>query len=100
MHGLTEPQRPQFDLAALLARRGTKDEHPRDWARIIAAKVERGGQVSDYAVKKARDALKDYEGERWLQSRAKPQTVLQQPATPAAEPASYGYESDAEDLPW
>lgn len=101
MHGLTEPQRPQFDLAALLARRGTKDEHPRDWARIIAAKVERGGQVSDYAVKKARDALKDYEGERWLQSRARPQTVLATPAPMrAAESVPSARFDDAEVLPW
>ena len=101
LHGLTEPQRPQFDLAALLARRGTKDEHPRDWARIIAAKVERGGQVSDYAVKKAREALKDYEGERWLQSRAKPQTVLATLAPMQAAENAPGAQFDgAEDLPW
>ena len=101
MHGLKEPQRPQFDLRALLARRGTKKEEKRDWARIIAAKVERGGLVSDYAVKKARAALDGVEGERWLQSRAKPQMAMAEPTQAAtAEPASYGYESDAEDLPW
>ena len=102
MHGLTEPQRPQFDLRALLARRGTKDEHPRDWARIIAAKVERGGKVSDYAVKKARAALDGFEGERWLQNaprRAEAQAAMLAPMQ-AAESAPSARFDDAEGLPW
>lgn len=105
MHGLTEPQRPQFDLRALLARRGTKDEHPRDWARIIAAKVERGGQVSDYAVKKARAALDGYEGERWLQNaprRAEAQAAMPAPMPEAenAPSAQFDAFTGDEGLPW
>lgn len=100
--GLTEPQRPQFDLDALLARRGTKKEEKRDWARIIAAKVERGGQVSDYAVKKARAALDGFEGERWLQNAprmAEAQAAMHAPM-PAAENAPSARFDDAEGLPW
>ena len=91
--GLTEPQRPQFDLDALLARRGTKNEEKRDWARIIAAKVERSGHASDYAVKKAREALVGYEGERWLQSAPKRAEAA------AAERAPDDFPGD-EALPW
>lgn len=96
--GLTEPQRPQFDIDALLARRGTPKEEKRDWARIIAAKVERGGQVSDYAVKKARAALEGYEGERWLQNAPR----RAEAATPAQMPAhvSAAQFDDVEALPW
>lgn len=100
--GLTEPQRPQFDLAALLARRGTPKEDKRDWARIIAAKVERGANVGNYAVKKARQALEGYEGERWLQNAS--QRAQNVPAMPAPMPAAKSAPSarfdDAEDLPW
>lgn len=102
MHGMKEPQRLQFDLQALLARRGTKKEEKRDWARIIAAKVERGGQVSDYAVKKARAALDGFEGERWLQNaprRAESQAAMPAPK-PAAENAHSSRFDDAEGLPW
>lgn len=102
MHGLKEPQRPQFDLQALLARRGTKKEEKRDWARIIAAKVERGGQVSDYAVKKARAALEGVEGERWLQNAprgAEAPAVMHAPM-PAADNVLSAQFDDAEVLPW
>ena len=39
---LHTPSRPSFDLGALQARIGTKDEKPRDWARMILARAERG----------------------------------------------------------
>ena len=103
--GLKEPTRPQFDLDALLARRGTKKEEKRDWARIIAAKVERGGQVSDYAVKKARAALDGFEGERWLQNaphRAETQAVMPaaMPAVENAPSAQFDAFNGDEALPW
>ena len=103
--GLVEPARPQFDLDALLARRGTKKEEKRDWARIIAAKVERGGQVSDYAVKKARAALDGFEGERWLQNaprRAEVPEVMpaQMPSAENAPSARFDAFAGAEDLSW
>lgn len=105
MHGLVEPQRPQFDLDALLARRGTKKEEKRDWARIIAAQVERGGQVSDYAVKKAREALNGHEGERWLQNARSKAAICAgkgcaMPARENVPSARFDAFTGAEDLPW
>lgn len=105
MHGLVEPMRPQFDLRALLARSGTPKEEKRDWARIIAAKVERGGQVSDYAVKKARAALDGFEGERWLQNaprraEAQAETPAPMPEVENAPSARFDAFTGDEGLPW
>lgn len=47
----------RFDLRALQARIGTKAEQPRDWARLVMARAERGGNVSEYAYRKAMQAL-------------------------------------------
>ena len=47
----------RFDLRAIKARIGTKSEQPRDWARLVMARAERGGNVSEYAYRKAQQAL-------------------------------------------
>lgn len=47
----------RFDLRAIKARIGTKDEKKHDWARMILARAERGGNVSSYAYRKAQQAL-------------------------------------------
>lgn len=47
----------RFDLRAIKARIGTKAEQPRDWARLVMARAERGGNVSENAYRKAMQAL-------------------------------------------
>ena len=47
----------RFGLRAIQARIGTKAEKPRDWARLVMARAERGGNVSEYTYRKAQQAL-------------------------------------------
>ena len=77
---LRTPSRPRFDLGELQARIGTKDEKPRDWARMILARAESGSpNVTEFAVKKAAEALEsqgekvDVQGKERTHSRI-PQT--------------------------
>lgn len=54
----------RFDLRAIQARLGTKDEKPRDWARLVMARAERGGNVGEFAYRKAQQALQEADA-RW-----------------------------------
>lgn len=57
MRGLRDGKGFQHDLRALLERQGTPQEQRYDWARIIAARVERGDKVSEFARRKASQTL-------------------------------------------
>lgn len=77
---LREPSRPRFDLRELQARIGTKDEKPRDWARMILARAERGSlNVTEFAVKKAAEALES-QGEK-VDAQGKERTHSRIPQT-------------------
>ena len=96
----------QFNLDALLRRQGTEDEQSRDWARIVAAKFERGCAVGEFAKRKAREALAGREREDWLNAPPPPapvQKAAPTPPTPApAAPAAQDEWFDAwaaEELP-
>jgi hypothetical protein len=47
----------RFDIRAIKARIGTKAEKKYDWARMILASAERGGNVNSYEYRKAQQAL-------------------------------------------
>lgn len=57
MRGLRDGDGYQYNLRALLERQGTPQEQRYDWARIIAARVERGAKVSEFARRKAAQTL-------------------------------------------
>ena len=96
----------QFNLDALLRRQGTEDEQSRDWARIVAAKFERGCAVGEFAKRKAREALAGREREDWLNAPPPPAPSVgannHSPATVAPAPAAQDEWFDAwaaEELP-
>lgn len=47
----------RFDLRAIKERNGTRSEKKHDWARLVLARAERGGNVSEFVYRKAMAAL-------------------------------------------
>ena len=98
LQGFTDGGGYRYNLRDLVERQGTDKEKNRDWARIILAKAERGGNVTSAARSIAERAVHGYdeplpEGWQHPLHALKSAPYIAQPNTPTAYDAT-------EELPW